>query len=133
MDQQPWLAFAMAVGCEVLIGAALGYIFGLFLVPFRIAGEYIAPGNGPDTRCHHRSDPTTELDDHWRVLRSLRGADDLSRRRASYRTNGPARIICQSADWRPLYIAAGCGAVRALSSTTEWGLTLAALSPVVCS
>jgi flagellar biosynthetic protein FliR len=46
MDEQPWLAFGMAVGREVLIGAALGYVFGLFLVPFRIAGEYIAQEMG---------------------------------------------------------------------------------------
>ncbi len=46
MDQQPWLAFAMAVAREVLVGCALGYVFGLFLVPFRIAGEYIAQEMG---------------------------------------------------------------------------------------
>lgn len=46
MDEQPWLAFAMAVGREVLVGCALGYVFGLFLVPFRVAGEYIAQEMG---------------------------------------------------------------------------------------
>jgi flagellar biosynthetic protein FliR len=46
MDQQPWMAFAMAVAREVIVGCALGYIFGLFLVPFRVAGEYIAQEMG---------------------------------------------------------------------------------------
>lgn len=46
MERQPWLGFAAAVAREVIVGCALGYVFGLFLVPFRIAGEYIAQEMG---------------------------------------------------------------------------------------
>ena len=46
MNEQPWLAFAMAVGREVIVGCALGYVFGLFIVPFRVAGEYVSQEMG---------------------------------------------------------------------------------------
>jgi flagellar biosynthetic protein FliR len=46
MNQQPWIAFALAVGREALIGCAFGYAFGLFLVPFRVAGEYLSQEMG---------------------------------------------------------------------------------------
>jgi flagellar biosynthetic protein FliR len=37
----PWLLFGMAMGREVLLGALVGLIFGLFLAPIHIAGEFI--------------------------------------------------------------------------------------------
>jgi len=43
---QTWLSFALAIAREVLLGAALGYVFGLFLAPFRIAGEYLSQEMG---------------------------------------------------------------------------------------
>lgn len=46
MSDQPWLAFSLAVAREAIIGCALGYIFGLFLVPFRVAGEYLSQEMG---------------------------------------------------------------------------------------
>jgi flagellar biosynthetic protein FliR len=46
MNEQPWLAFALAVARETIIGCALGYVFGLFLVPFRVAGEYLSQEMG---------------------------------------------------------------------------------------
>jgi flagellar biosynthetic protein FliR len=46
MNDQPWLAFSLAVASEALIGCALGYVFGLFLVPFRVAGEYLSQEMG---------------------------------------------------------------------------------------
>src|SRR5436305_13694060 len=46
MEQQPWIVFATAVGREVLIGCAMGYVLGQFLIPFRIAGEDIAQEMG---------------------------------------------------------------------------------------
>jgi flagellar biosynthetic protein FliR len=46
MNEQPWLAFSLAVACEAIIGCALGYVFGLFLVPFRVAGEYLSQEMG---------------------------------------------------------------------------------------
>ncbi|MEK6257829.1 MAG: flagellar biosynthetic protein FliR [Planctomycetota bacterium] len=46
MSQQPWLAFGLAIGREVIVGCALGFIFGLFLVPFQVAGAYISQEMG---------------------------------------------------------------------------------------
>jgi flagellar biosynthetic protein FliR len=46
MNELPWLAFSLAVAREVIIGCALGYVFGLFLVPFRVAGEYLSQEMG---------------------------------------------------------------------------------------
>ncbi|MCY2992587.1 MAG: flagellar biosynthetic protein FliR [Planctomycetota bacterium] len=45
-SQTQWLAFALAIGREVLVGAVLGYALGLFVVPFRIAGEFIGQEMG---------------------------------------------------------------------------------------
>ena len=39
--QVSWLAFGLVLGREVLLGALLGYAFGLFLAPAQIAGEYL--------------------------------------------------------------------------------------------
>lgn len=36
-----WAIFVLIVGKEALLGAVLGYAFGLFLLPARIAGEYL--------------------------------------------------------------------------------------------
>jgi flagellar biosynthetic protein FliR len=36
-----WLAYGLALGREMLLGAILGYAMGLFLVPAHIAGEFI--------------------------------------------------------------------------------------------
>jgi flagellar biosynthetic protein FliR len=36
-----WLAFGVALARESLLGAVLGYAFSLFLVPARVAGEFI--------------------------------------------------------------------------------------------
>lgn len=46
LNHSPWLVLAMAVGREAIVGAVLGFAFGLFLVPFRIAGEYISQEMG---------------------------------------------------------------------------------------
>jgi flagellar biosynthetic protein FliR len=42
----PWLSVGLALGREVLVGAVVGYVFSLFLMPARIAGEYIAEEMG---------------------------------------------------------------------------------------
>jgi flagellar biosynthesis protein FliR len=46
MHELPWMAFGLAVAREVVIGCALGYVFGLFLVPFQVAGGYISQEMG---------------------------------------------------------------------------------------
>lgn len=41
-----WIAIALALGREAIIGAILGFAFGLVLVPARIAGEYLTQEMG---------------------------------------------------------------------------------------
>lgn len=41
-----WLVFFLAVGREILLGGTLGFAFNLFLMPARIAGEFIAQESG---------------------------------------------------------------------------------------
>jgi flagellar biosynthetic protein FliR len=44
LDRPPeasWLAYGVAVGREAVLGALLGYAFGLFQVPARVAGEFL--------------------------------------------------------------------------------------------
>ncbi len=53
-----WLGYAVALGREALLGAVLGFAFGLFLVPVRIAGEYIGQEMG--LTLGSLSDPTSE-------------------------------------------------------------------------
>jgi flagellar biosynthetic protein FliR len=37
----PWLTWGLALGREAILGAVLGFAFSLFLLPARIAGEYL--------------------------------------------------------------------------------------------
>lgn len=41
-----WVSYLIAIGREVIFGAMLGFAFGLFLLPTRIAGAYIAQEMG---------------------------------------------------------------------------------------
>jgi flagellar biosynthesis protein FliR len=41
-----WIPYLMAVGREILLGSVLGYAAGLFLVPARVAGEFITQEMG---------------------------------------------------------------------------------------
>lgn len=41
-----WLACTVAMGREAILGALLGFLFGLLLVPARIAGSYVAQEMG---------------------------------------------------------------------------------------
>ena len=41
-----WLKYVLALGREILLGGMLGYIFSLFTVPFRTAGEFIGQEMG---------------------------------------------------------------------------------------
>ncbi len=130
MEQTPWLAFAMAIGREIIIGAALGFVFGLFLVPFKVAGEYIAQEMG--LTMGTITDPTRPqmtttfgeffemfgallfftLDVHHLFLAALH------RSFAQQPIGGTTLNIPVAAQ------------LGALAAATEWGLTLAA--PVAC-
>lgn len=49
LDKTPqalWCMYGLALGREVILGAVLGYAFSMFLVPVRIAGEFIAEEMG---------------------------------------------------------------------------------------
>ena len=41
-----WFPFSLALGREALLGSVLGFAFGLFLVPARVAGDLIAQETG---------------------------------------------------------------------------------------
>ena len=46
MSSRHWLGYAVAMLREGLLGAALGFTFGLFLLPARIAGAYVSQEMG---------------------------------------------------------------------------------------
>jgi flagellar biosynthetic protein FliR len=41
-----WLAFGLALAREAVLGAVLGFAFGLFLMPARVAGEFVGQEMG---------------------------------------------------------------------------------------
>ena len=45
-DALSWIGFTVAVGRDALLGAVVGYTFGLFLIPARIAGDFLAQEMG---------------------------------------------------------------------------------------
>ena len=130
MDQQPWLAFVMAVAREVLIGSALGYVFGLFMVPFRIAGEYIAQEMGLTLGTitdPTRPQTTTVVGEFFELFGVL-----------LFFTQNVHHLFLaalhDSFSRQPIggsFLAIPVASqLAAMSSATEWGLTLAA--PVAC-
>ncbi len=130
LNQSPWLGLVLAVAREVLIGAVLGYVFGLFLTPFRIAGEYIAQEMGltlGSITDPTRSQPSTVMGELFELVGILLFLSQnvhhlflamLHRTFATQPLGGaflPVPVGTQ---------------LQALSSATEWGLLLAA--PVGC-
>lgn len=130
MDDLPWMAFALAVGREVIIGAALGYVFGLFLVPFRIAGEYIAQEMGmtmgaiTDPTRPQQSTAVGEFFEMFGALLFFMNDVHHLFLAALHQSFGQQPI---GGSILNLPVA---GQLRSLASATEWGLTLA--SPVAC-
>ena len=130
MDEQPWMAFAMATGREVIVGAALGYVFGLFLVPFRIAGEYIAQEMGLTMGTitdPSRPQQTTVFGEVFEIFGVLLFFTQdvhhlflaaLHRSFVDQPVGGSILALPITAQ------------LSSLASATEWGLTLAA--PVAC-
>ena len=69
-----WLAFALALGREALLGLFLGYAFGLFLAPARIAGEYLTQETGLSFGAQVNptgGSPTGSLTQVFEILASL--------------------------------------------------------------
>lgn len=130
MNRQPWIAFSLAVACEAIIGCGLGYIFGLFLTPFRVAGEYLSQEMG--LTLGTITDPTrpqtsTVMGEVFEVLGVVLFFSQnvhhvfLAALHGSFARQpigGPVIDV-------PVSIQ-----MKALSSSTEWGLQLVA--PIAC-
>lgn len=58
MQDTTWAGFAIAVGREVMLGVFLGFTFGLFLLPARMAGSWI--GHEMGLELANLTDPTRE-------------------------------------------------------------------------
>jgi flagellar biosynthetic protein FliR len=130
MNNQPWVAFGLAVGREAVIGCALGYVFGLFLVPFRVAGEYVSQEMGltmGSITDPSRPQPSTVMGEVFEVLGVvLFFATNvhhvfLAALHGSFSSQPIGGQILQV----PVALQ-----MKAMSSATEWGLMLVA--PVAC-
>lgn len=130
LNEHPWMAFALAVGCESLIGCALGYVFGLFLVPFRVAGEYLSQEMG--LTMGSITDPTrpqqsTVLGEVFEVLGVVLFFSQnvhhvfLAVMHASFSRQPIGGAFLNL----PVALQ-----MKAMSSTTEWGILLVA--PIAC-
>ncbi len=125
-----WLSLVLAVARETLIGGVLGYTFGLFLVPFRTAGAYIAQEMGltlGSITDPSQSQPTTVTGE----LFELFGVTLFLSQNVHHLF---LALLHRTFATQPL----GNGMfpvpmgtqLRAMAITTEWGLLLAA--PVAC-
>ena len=121
-----WLPYGLALGREIVLGAVLGQVFAVFLLPARIAGEFIGQEMG--LALGHLTNPGVEssatvlgevfemfgvliffgLDGHHVMLAALHAAF------LRWPIGGPMGEL-------PV-----AGLVSALSSAQEWGLVLAA-------
>jgi flagellar biosynthetic protein FliR len=130
MNQQPWLGFAMATAREVIIGCALGYVFGLFIVPFRVAGEYISQEMGLTLGTMTdptRPETTTVMGDVFEVLGvMLFFTHDVHHVfLAALHGSFAHQPIGGSILAVPVAVQ-----MSAMSSATEWGILLVA--PIAC-
>ena len=130
LHQSPWLGLVLAVAREALIGGVLGYVFGLFLVPFRVAGEYIAQEMGltlGSITDPSRSQPSTVVGEFFELTGTLLFlSQDVH--------HGFLALLHRTFATQPLggpFLPVPIGTqLQALSAVTEWGLLLAA--PVGC-
>lgn len=130
LNQSPWLGLILAVTRESIIGAVLGYVFGLFLVPFRVAGEYIAQEMGltlGSITDPTRSQPSTVLGEFFELAGTLLLlSQDVHH---LFLATLHRTFATQPLGGGVLPIPVG-EQLKALASATEWGLLLAA--PVGC-
>ncbi len=130
LNQSPWLGLVLAVAREALIGGVLGYVFGLFLTPFRIAGEYIAQEMGltlGSITDPTRSQPSTVLGELFELIGILLFLSQNVHHvflAALHKTFATQPL---GGAFLPVPVA---GQLKMLASATEWGLLLAA--PVGC-
>lgn len=130
LNQSPWLGLVLAVAREAVVGAVLGYVFGLFLTPFRIAGEYIAQEMGLTLGSINdptRSQPSTVLGQFFEMMGILL----LLSQNVHHLFLGMLHRTFATQPLGGSFLPVPVGAqLQALSSATEWGLLLAA--PVGC-
>lgn len=130
MNDLPWLAFSLAVAREAIIGCALGYVFGLFLVPFRVAGEYLSQEMGLTMGTitdPSRPQATTVMGEVFEVLGVvLFFAQDVHHVfLAALHGSFARQPIGGSILSVPVALQ-----MKAMSAATEWGLLLVA--PIAC-
>jgi flagellar biosynthetic protein FliR len=122
----PWLLFGVALGREAVLGALLGYLLGLFLVPARIAGEFIAQemglalGNTLDPTADQSTPPLAQVFENIGIL-------------VFFALDGHhvffVALHATFASWPIGAMTASLPIERVVQSTTaaeEWGLLLAA-------
>jgi flagellar biosynthetic protein FliR len=130
LNQSPWLGLVLAVAREALIGGVLGYVFGLFLVPFRVAGEYISQEMGltlGSITDPTRSQPSTVLGEFF----ELSGALLLLSQNVHHLFLAALHRTFATQPLGGAFLPVPVGTqLQALASVTEWGLLLAA--PVGC-
>ncbi|MCX7418283.1 MAG: flagellar biosynthetic protein FliR [Planctomycetia bacterium] len=130
VNQSPWLGLILAVARESIIGAVLGYTFSLFLVPFRIAGEYVAQEMGltlGSITDPTQARPSTVMGEFFELVGTLLFLSQNVHHLF-------LALLHQTFALQPLggsYLPVPPGRqLQALASVTEWGLLLAA--PVGC-
>lgn len=125
-----WLMLALAVAREAIIGAVFGYVFGLFLVPFRVAGEYIAQEMGltlGSITDPTQSQPTTVLGEIFEIF----GVMVFFSQNVHHLFLAMLHRTFASQPLGGSFLPVPVGTqLQALASATEWGLLLAA--PVAC-
>lgn len=130
LNQSPWLGLVLAVAREALIGGVLGYVFGLFLVPFRVAGEYISQEMGltlGSITDPTRSQPSTVLGEFFEMF----GAMLLLSQNVHHLFLAALHHTFATQSLGGAFMPVPVGTqLQALASVTEWGLLLAA--PVGC-
>jgi flagellar biosynthetic protein FliR len=126
-----WVQYGMLLGKEVALGAIMGFTFSLFILPFRIAGEFIGQEMGLTlARITDPTAPTSgtvigqmfELIGVFAIFVS--GTHHLFI--AAIHASFTAQPI--GAEFGAIPIDAN---IRAVATSQEWGLLLAA--PVACS
>lgn len=126
----PWMAFVIAILVECVIGCSLGFLFGLFLVPFQVAGAYISQEMGLTLGTitdPTRPQVTTIISEIFELFGVL-----------VFFTQNIHHIFLVAIHSSFVSHPLGSRAfkipvepsMKAISSATEWGLTLA--SPVAC-
>ena len=126
-----WVQYGMILGKEVALGAIMGFTFSLFILPFRIAGEFIGQEMG--LTLARITDPTaptsgTVIGQFFELIGVF--AIFISGTHHLFLAAIHASFTAQPIGGEFGEIAIGEN-VRAVATSQEWGLLLAA--PVACS